>query len=74
MTKMVCPADCPNRCASPNCHNAATCETWAKHEAEVEQKRSEREKTGSEIDDFRAPRGVHRKKSYRHYAREKKVR
>lgn len=27
----ICPRDCPNRCAEPNCHNAETCETWAKH-------------------------------------------
>lgn len=29
----VCPPDCPNRCSEPNCHNSATCEIWAAHEA-----------------------------------------
>ena len=74
MSKIICPKNCPNRCASPNCHNAETCETWAKHEAEAAQKRREREKTSGEIDDFWQSRDAHRKKSCRHYAREKKVR
>lgn len=30
---VICPRDCPNRCADPNCHNAKTCEVWAAHEA-----------------------------------------
>ena len=74
MNKQICPKNCPNRCALPNCHNAATCERWAAHEAEAAQKRREREKTRGEIDDFWQARGAHRKKSCRHYAREKKVR
>lgn len=71
---MICPKDCPNRCAVPNCHNVNTCETWAKHEAEAAQKQQERKRLRDEIDDFRAARGTHRKKSQRHYAREKKAR
>lgn len=27
----ICPIDCPNRCAEPNCHNVETCEIWAQH-------------------------------------------
>lgn len=34
---VVCPPDCPNRCAEPNCHNVETCETWAKHMKKQEQ-------------------------------------
>lgn len=28
---VVCPPDCPNRSAEPNCHNVETCERWAQH-------------------------------------------
>ena len=74
MNKMVCPIDCPNRCASPNCHNANTCERWAKHEAEMEAEREKRKKAYQAGVDLQVARDKHRKKSYRHYAREKKVR
>ena len=35
-----CPKDCPRRSIQPNCHNAETCEIWAKYLAkkELEQK------------------------------------
>lgn len=42
---VVCPRDCPNRRAKPNCHNAETCEIWAAHEArqrEIYAKRTEK--------------------------------
>lgn len=29
----ICPPDCPNRRAEPNCHNEETCERWAAHVA-----------------------------------------
>lgn len=31
--KDVCPQNCPDRCAEPNCHNVKTCERWAAHVA-----------------------------------------
>ena len=37
--KGPCPKDCQNR--APGCHNAKTCEHWAKHE---EKKRAQRER------------------------------
>lgn len=30
-TDAGCPPDCPRRCAVPNCHNAETCEIWARY-------------------------------------------
>lgn len=32
-----CPKECPRR--APDCHNAKTCENWARHEAKQEEKR-----------------------------------
>ena len=60
MNKMVCPIDCPNRCASPNCHNVNTCETWAKHEAEIEAERERRHKRNRAIEDTRKARSRYR--------------
>lgn len=39
---IVCPPDCPRRCAEPNCHNAETCETWARYEAQKKDIRARR--------------------------------
>ena len=40
--KDVCPIDCPDRCADPNCHNAKTCARWAAHLAEREKSYKQR--------------------------------
>ena len=67
MTKMLCPIDCPNRCAVPNCHNANTCETWAKHEAEAAQIREARVKQQKAVDDLKAVRASYRNGYFKDY-------
>ena len=42
--KDVCPRDCPDRCADPNCHNVKTCARWAEHMADREREYAMRKK------------------------------
>ena len=42
--KDVCPVDCPDRCADPNCHNVKTCARWAAHMADREKEYERRRK------------------------------
>lgn len=42
--KDVCPQNCPDRRADPNCHNAETCARWAAHMAEREKEYERRRK------------------------------
>ena len=67
MNKIICPKDCPNRRASPNCHNAATCETWAKHEAETEQIRAARARQQKAGDGIKAVRASYRNGYFKDY-------
>lgn len=46
MPKIICPKDCPNRCASPNCHNPDICENWKRHLEEKAKIHEARRKDG----------------------------
>lgn len=65
----TCPSDCPRRCASPNCHNAETCSTWAEHEKEVAAERKARLDRNNSIDDVRAVRETR----YKHQMHRKRM-
>lgn len=67
MPKMICPKDCPNRRASPNCHNPLTCETWAAHEAEAAQIREARAKQQKAGEDMKAVRATYRNGYFKDY-------
>ena len=48
---VICPPDCPNRCAQPNCHNVETCPTWAEYVARSEALRTARQRVRAAEDD-----------------------
>lgn len=74
MPKIICPKDCPNRCAMPNCHNVNTCETWAAHVAEVEAEREARCKQNALETDVRETRIAYLRKTYKEICRRKRRR
>lgn len=50
-TSANCPRDCPRRSAIPNCHNAETCETWARYLREQAAVKAARRKIKAAEDD-----------------------